>query len=315
MTGRHLLLSLLFTVLLTGLIVPPVETRAGFGDDYSFESFAGDEFGEAFREFPLHQTYFIHDTLLKILFLLFFAGAGIIILQKKRSFRRLLLLLSLIILGFYLGGFLCPFASVQNAILNYQTAFLLLFLIPTILSLILGRVFCGYICAFGAVQELLHLPRYRVTISGRFLKLLQKIKYMLLIYLVFRAVGTNSVVLAGYTPFNALFSFDGRPVAFALTVLTAILSIFVYRPFCRFFCPLGAWLGLCATLSRYNILPHSCTQCNKCSAACPCGAVSGGQIDKKECLVCGRCADSCRLIADKKIRTAVKPAAGGLNSH
>ena len=278
-------------------------TDAGFGfgnQSFSEESSFGTEI-----TFPdeREQAYFIHDTLIKFLFLLGFAISAIIIMIKKSSLRKLLLIFSIIILGFYLGGFLCPLTSVQNIVINIRTGYLLIFLIPTILALVFGRLFCGYICIFGGLQELLNLPKkYNLQFSDKTLKLLQKAKYFLLSYLLIRILITNSIIFAGNSPFNALFSWGGTPISIIITVSTIILSLFIYRPFCQFLCPLGAWLGLCAILSKYSIIPENCFSCNKCSQECSIKAIKKGKIDKKECILCNKCVDSCHLIA-KKMRS------------
>ena len=66
--------------------------------------------------------------------------------------------------GFVMGGFLCPTSTVRNVIPRFSTGYLLLFLVPVVLSLVMGRVFCGYICPFGAAQELLHVRKLAVKI-------------------------------------------------------------------------------------------------------------------------------------------------------
>ena len=107
--------------------------------------------------------YFAHDQILKISIV---GGisllAMLLLLLRGFRFRKWFLLLPIGLIGFYLGGILCPLSSVQNVFLKWDTSYLLLFLIPVILALIAGRVFCGYVCPFGAAQELLHVRKWRI---------------------------------------------------------------------------------------------------------------------------------------------------------
>jgi len=297
MNIHHIIIFLLILLISFMSIILINNTYAEFNSGFESQTFGGDsnDFGEeiSFPQEP-KRPFFIHDTFIKFLFLLGFTITAILIFLKKRSFRKILLILSIIIPGFYLGGFLCPLASVQNIVLNYRTGYLLLFLIPTLLAFIFGRLFCGYICIFGAVQEFIKSPiKYHLTFSARTQKTLQKMKYIILIYLIVRILVTNSLILAGSTPFNAVFSFGGTSLSIILTIITILLSLVIYRPFCQFFCPLGAWLGLCAILNKYNIIPDDCISCKKCTNLCNIKAINRGKINKKECILCAKCIDSC----------------------
>lgn len=284
-------------ILMAGSLVASSSVYAGFGQESEFGS---DSLNGGLSSQTEGSRYFIHDTFVKFVLVLVFTGIAVIFLLTKRSLRKLLLIVSLAVLGFVVGGFLCPFMSVQNVFFRYQTGFLLLFLVPTILALILGRVYCGFVCPFGAIQELIHIPTYRFTIPHRFLTILQKIKYLVLGYLVVRFLVTNVPILVGHTPFNALFSFGGTVPALVLTAITASLSVIVFRPFCQVACPLGAWLGICSLLSRWSMVPAACKQCNLCAPLCGVQGISKGKIQKMECIVCGRCADCCPLTRKKE---------------
>ena len=114
---------------------------------------------------PARGGYFIHNQPLKIAIVggLSLLALGVLAARGVR-FRRWLLLVPVGLVGFYLGGVLCPLASVQNIFLKWNTGYMLLFLIPIVLALGVGRLFCGYVCPFGAVQELLHVKRWAVRI-------------------------------------------------------------------------------------------------------------------------------------------------------
>jgi len=271
------------------VIVGPV--YAEFGEGNSFNDQA-----KSFNSDKLHNNrpYFIHDTLIKLIALMIFVALALYIFLKKHNWRKYILILSVLILGFYLQGFLCPLTAIQNVFSKYNTAYLLLFLVPLILALFYGRIFCGYICPFGAIQELIFFPKLQLKIPAGLRKFLNKFKYILLIYMIIRILVTREVILVSYTPFKSLFTLGGTPGTIIVTVITAILSIIVFRPFCRFVCPLGALLGLFSCLRKNEIVSDSnCVQCGKCTEECLVDAVEDNEIDMKECIVCCQCLDCC----------------------
>ncbi len=264
---------------------------AGFGESQDFN-----EQGNSFSNEGVHNNrpYFIHDTLIKLIFLLVFATLALYIFFKRHDWRKYILILSVIILGFYLQGFLCPLTAIRNVFTKYDTAYLLLFLVPVILALFFGRIYCGYICPFGAIQELLFITKLQLKIPEGIKKFLNKIKYLLFIYLLIRVLITNEVILSGYTPFKSFFILGGTAGTIIITVITAILSIVIFRPFCRFFCPLGVFLGLVSFFKKNRIIAASqCVKCGKCTETCPVGAVKNNKIDPKECINCCKCLDCC----------------------
>ena len=239
--------------------------------------------------------YFIHDQLAKFLAVFGFTLAALVIILLRRfALRRWLLLASVIVLGFLLGGMLCPISAVQNVILKASTGYLLLFLVPTIAALFAGRLFCGYICPFGALQELLHVQKLRVRIPDRWMKILRWIPYAILVYLVVRVFATGILSWSGTTPFKAFFTFGGTAVTWAISATFAVLSIVVFRPFCRLSCPLGSWLSLVSRISPFRVrVGSTCVSCGKCDDACSFCAIEGGHADASTCLLCGECIREC----------------------
>ncbi|MCK5827349.1 4Fe-4S binding protein, partial [Candidatus Bipolaricaulota bacterium] len=177
---------------------------------------------------------------------------------------------------------------------KWNNGYLILFLIPVVLALTVGRVFCGYVCPFGAIQELLHVEKWQLRIPVKWRKLLGLIKYGLLIYLVTRVLVTGSGIWQGVTPFKALFEWGGTVLTITGTIVFAVLSLVLWRPFCEFFCPLGALLSL---LSRFSIFKleatASCISCGLCTSKCPTSACKDGKISSADCFLCGDCVRVC----------------------
>jgi polyferredoxin len=296
MNMRKIAAGIIGGALLLILVASSVLLADGFGSQSNFGTTNESHTFQGPETQPSEQTsYFIHEQGLKLILLVGFSvlAMGIIVLRKYKL-RRWLLLISVIVLGFVMGGFLCPVAAVQNIFLKANTGYLLLFLVPVILALFVGRLFCGYICPFGAAQELLYIRKWGWRIPSKWMRVLTKLKYVLLIYLVVRVLVTGSVILQDYSPFKPLFSWGGTPMTIGVTALFAFLSIFFYRPFCRTLCPLGAFLSLLSRFSLFRIRANtSCVSCNLCTRECPNGAMDGGTVDAGECLLCGECAGIC----------------------
>jgi len=248
--------------------------------------------------------YFIHDQAIKIAIVGGLTVLAVLVLAKQGfRHRRWLLLLSIGLVGVYLGGVLCPVASVQNVFLKWNTGYLLLFAIPILGAVLVGRVFCGTVCPFGAVQELLHVKRWSRSIPTRWRRGLSALKYLLLVYLVVRVLVTNTTVLDGATPFKALFTWGGTVATIAWSGFVAALSVVLWRPFCRFLCPLGALLSLVSRFSLFRLEADSaCVACGRCTDRCPAGACDGGRIRSADCFLCGACIDACPVASLRLVR-------------
>ena len=298
MMGRRLTIVALF-VLVAATALGAAAFGQGFGEpDGSF----GAPDSERTFEAPSGEStvtsrtgYFLHDQLTKFLLVLGFSAVGAAIIATQRfRLRRWLLIASVVVLGFVIGGMLCPISSVQNVILKASTGYLLLFLVPTVAALFVGRLFCGYVCPFGALQELLHVKRLQRTIPDRWMRILRFVPYAILAYLVARVAATGSLTWSGTTPFKAFFTLGGTPLTYGISGLFVLLSIVLYRPFCRLFCPLGAWLSLVSGASPFRIrVGPECVSCGKCDSACSACAVEGGRVSAGDCLLCGECIRAC----------------------
>jgi len=281
-------------VLMLAMLLPAMAQE--FGQPGSF----GDSGQE--REFQTVQPtdsegrrYFIHDLPVKIAIVggLSLLAAAVLVFRRTR-YRKAILVLSVGFVGFYLGGVLCPLSSVQNVFLKADTAYLLLFLMPVVFALVVGRVHCGYVCPFGALQELIHVRKLAVRLPERTRRALSYVKYAVLVYLVTRVLVTHTGILQGLTPFKPLFAWGGTLATVLVTVAFAILSVFLWRPFCETVCPLGALLSLVSRFSLFKLSARdNCVSCGRCTAACRAGACSDGRVASADCLVCGECTQAC----------------------
>lgn len=250
-------------------------------------------------------------TLPYIIVLLTLLGAGIFFLSRGyRGARPFALLVSVGFLGFYVGGCPCPVGSLQNVLISatgsagHLIAYVQLGAV-VLVTLLVGRVFCGWACPLGAVQFFLFRKEQgrkggRVQIPREYHRILRWSRYGVLVAVIALAIMTGQPVFQDIDPFRTLFNLDfrwGVPLLFLLVVLA--VSVVIGFPFCKYVCPLGALLSLLQPLSLFKLrFTTSCTNCRLCStAACDYFAIESGSrgltINETECVRCGECLSRC----------------------
>jgi NosR/NirI family nitrous oxide reductase transcriptional regulator len=183
--------------------------------------------------------------------------------------------------------------------------FLFLSFIFIFLTILLwGRgVFCGWLCPYGALVELLNkfydsfISKKRIGLPDRLHFKLIYLKY--LIFLVLFGVSFYSFVLSEYLvevePFRTLVLKLKREWPFVLYFMILTLgSVVIYRGFCRYLCPLGAALAIPSFIRRIPLIKLKrydfCKTCKICQRTCSSQAVmSNGLIDSRECMDCLDC--------------------------
>lgn len=174
------------------------------------------------------------------------------------------------------------------------------------ITILWGRFFCGYLCAFGSMQEFLHFIAGKLKIKQRKVnknidKYMKFIKYGIII--VFIVLWTLKISLDTVSPWNVfgnystykgwsdfayLLSFGGL-----LLLIIIISSLFVERVFCRYFCPLGGIFSFISKPRLYKIKKNksACIDCNLCSANCPMDINVNEETTKYEKVKSGECVD------------------------
>jgi len=210
----------------------------------------------------------------------------------------------------------CPLGALQSAFSGtvlripfYILGTLLLF------GIIFGRFICGWLCPFGFIQDLLYrIPGPKIKhVPG--VSVLRWFRYMIAVLFVcilpvaaylISGIGEPAfckyICPAGTLEAAVPLLFLDQSLAAAVGWITAwkffllgiflVSMIFIYRPFCRFVCPLGVWYGLFnhRAVLGISVLEEHCTRCGICHQVCPMEATIAGNA---ECISCGKCTDSC----------------------
>lgn len=184
-------------------------------------------------------------------------------------------------------------------VFKYNLTWYLFFGFTVVSTLLWGRLYCGRICAYGALTQALDalLPdRLRVTIPRALERRASFIKFAVLAGVIaYYGVTHNLLVYQYVEPFWMFGLFGTTGMWIGLGALLAA-TVFVRNLYCRFLCPVGATLGLMSYLTVFKIPRWSeCTHCRICQKTCEWGAIEGPKILATECV---RCDDCERLYAD-----------------
>jgi polyferredoxin len=156
-----------------------------------------------------------------------------------------------------------------------------------------GRLYCGRVCAYGALTQLLDrvVPaRLRLDLPPWLERRASLIKYGLLVATVGYFLVTANITAYRYVePFWMFTRRASTGMWMGLAVLL-VATVFVRNLYCRFLCPVGAALGLLSKLTVFRIKRWSeCNSCKVCEKACEWGAIRGPEIVLTECVRCDDC--------------------------
>jgi polyferredoxin len=200
----------------------------------------------------------------------------------------------------------------SGSINTIHPAALVIFLTALLVSLLLKRAFCSWICPVSTITELFWKSGLRVL--GRNFRLplwldwlLRPVKYLLLLFflctivLMMNAESVNSFIVSDYNKtadvklLDFFLHMSGTPLVVVATLL--LLSLFLRNPFCRFLCPYGALLGVLSRFSPAKVerRESACISCGGCNKACPShlDVMHKGRVNSEECIGCLRCVSSC----------------------
>ena len=246
-----------------------------------------------------------------------------VLLSKLRYKRTILLTFTLFFIGWFSQGQLSmvTVVGVVKAIINSQSLsfllydpFSLIIWFFVLVSLVIwGRgTFCGWLCPYGVLQEFSHylgrMLRFpRIKLSQELNDKLVYIKYFILAGLILAVIFAPKLAesLIEVEPFKTSITliFD-REIPYVLYALFWLfLGMFLFKGFCRYICPLGAFLSILGKLRILDWLPrrYECgNPCNNCHKSCNYQA-----IDKKDGHIkytdCFQCMDCVQIYSDEKL--------------
>lgn len=225
---------------------------------------------------------------------------------RFRKTRGLFLVASIAYLGFYRGACPCMISSFENAFLYFGGAevtkvSLLWFLVLIPATFLFGKIWCGWLCHLGALQEVLyHSPRIQYFNTERWQKFLRILQIFSLIVLVTQLLITRTNIFCHYDPFKVAYNLQSSTtLGYVLLGLLLVSSVLIHRPFCRGFCPVGLILGWVSHLpgARRLIKDEACVNCLNCSKECKSHALEHHgkktTLNQTNCILCGECMDHC----------------------
>ena len=211
----------------------------------------------------------------------------------------------------------CPMGALQNALSDSgKTAPYYVVGIILLYGLLFGRWICGFLCPFGLIQDLLHKIKTPKLGKSRVTRVLSYFKYVILVFFAI----IFPLIYAGYEfPLPGFYKYicpagtlEGAvgllsnpenenmlgmlgPLftwKFLLMVVFLVGCVFIYRFFCRFFCPLGAIYGLFNRISLVGVKldKEACTDCGLCVGKCK---MDIRRVGDQECIQCGECVSVC----------------------
>ncbi len=268
---------------------------------------------------------------LGVLLLLLLIGLFFVLKRKSQKAMSIMAIITFAYLGFIRGGCVCPVGAISNTTMGLVdpamvglTSFII-FMIPLLIALIAGRVFCTSGCPLGAVQHMMQKKKKFKKVPSKLNKVLKIVPIMMLIATVYYAIQSSCFLICQLEPYKVIF-FTGQtwfeqalafvmgnpmePVfmlAFGIgtwiyLILVLLLGYWVPRPFCRFLCPYGVLLGI---VSYFSFKPRriendSCVHCGMCEKVCPTQAIvidrttKFSSLSNYDCVQCNKCTDTCK---------------------
>lgn len=182
-------------------------------------------------------------------------------------------------------------------------------------TILLGRYFCGWMCAFGTLSDIIYhissrVLRASIRINEKTDKVLKTLKFILLGFIIFTVWSFDIVNFSTANPWNVFgilvsfgkvpdisYAFSEFTVGFIIVLAIIGASFFIERFFCRYLCPLGAVFVILSKLKfiRINKPAEKCGACTLCTKSCAMGISLNkyDEINSGECINCLKCIPAC----------------------
>lgn len=243
--------------------------------------------------------------------------------KMKKTTKLVFLLLATFLFG-YLGNVLSSFAmhpspmcaATKPLLYGLRIPFILTLAVIFLLTLIGPKLFCGWVCPVGAVQEMIAMLADKLKIKRNRFSFSTSQTIRLLIFILFIFLSATAVIhgvfegrtyaISIYDYINPFHGMEiganedllGYLIHYLPFLLTVILAFKYYRPFCHFVCPIGLYTHFLEQIALFRITfkKDTCTNCNICLKKTPCTAIPEimkGSALRPDCFACNDCIEKC----------------------
>lgn len=233
-------------------------------------------------------------------------------IQILRAVSQLVFLFILpALVGLAFGEMKALYIGIINGTLSFTSILssfgILIALIP--ITMLFGRFFCGWVCAFGALNDLIYAVSQKIfkmkfKVSPRLDSVLKYIKYIILVFIIVVIWTLSSTVFDSLSPWSAFGNITDIPdalteysIGFIVLAVVMVGALFIERFFCRYLCPLGAVLAVLSRFRLFNISKPGgkCEKCRICTNNCAMGIelYKTDKVISGECINCFKCLDAC----------------------
>ena len=229
----------------------------------------------------------------------------------RQKIRKTILIISLLLFPVTIWYF-SPYLIIRAASEHIMNGSFIVFVCMFILSMFFGRVWCGYFCPVGGLQECIAMCNDKPAKggAGNRIKYIIWIIWMIAIIVTF-VLGKNDVTVDPFymTDHGISVSEIYDYVIYYGVILILVVPALIHgkRAACHYICWMAPFMIIGGTLGRWLHLPQlhieakksDCVSCGKCSKACPMGLDVGQMVSQKkngsctECILCGACVDAC----------------------
>ena len=172
-------------------------------------------------------------------------------------------------------------------------------------------------CHLGAMQEFLYRRnRFKALKGVAAQRIMKYLRIALFATLVVQLLSTNSYLFDRIDPFRIVYNLGlgADWTTWTLTAFVLLVSLFIYRPFCRAACPIGLVLGFVKYIpfAARIASPSNCIACSSASKSCDYQAINkigtNTIIKHQDCIACGDCLGECgkHCMGFKHTKTAEK---------
>ncbi|MBM3514126.1 MAG: 4Fe-4S binding protein [Alphaproteobacteria bacterium] len=237
----------------------------------------------------------------------FFALALVSFFRKSTPLKYATMVVAIGYMGFAKGNLVSMvhiFGLAQLSFPDFKTSLswygLMLFTLAS--TVLWGRLYCGRICAFGALTQLMDrvLPRrWRYEPPAWFDRRAIYLKYVILVAILAYFLITRDNFVYKYVEPFWMFTLSGTTVMWLLLAMLLLATVFIRNFYCRYLCSVGAALGVLSTVTIFGIKRwQQCKTCKLCDKICEWGAIKGQNVSKQECVRC----DDCEILYNDQAR-------------